>query len=127
MIESWNKKIKFGGNKFPNEIGKTYSGNIWVPNANLERIKRTVWAINTGNSVEQHYASYPEKLIETPIKACTVKSKDSIVLDPFAGSGTTLLKAQKMERSYCGIELSSEYCCIINRRLNSMIESYITK
>ena len=45
--------------------------------------------------MEQHYASYPEKLIETPIKAVTVKSKDSIVLDPFAGSGTTLLKVSK--------------------------------
>jgi DNA modification methylase len=126
MIESWNKKIKFGGTKYPNEVGQTYSGNVWIPNENLERIKRSVWSINTGNSKESHFATYPEELIEVPIKACT-KKRESIVLDPFAGSGTTLLKAQKMQRSYCGIELNPEYVELINRRLFNMITSYLCK
>jgi DNA modification methylase len=127
MIEKYSTKIKFGGNKFPDEVGKTYSGKEWIPNENLERIKRCVWAINTGNSKDNHYATYPEELIEIPIKACSKKSKDSIVLDPFAGSGTTLIKAQKLQRSYCGIELNPEYVELINRRLNNMITSYLSK
>lgn len=125
IIDNQNKKIKFGGNKYPNEVSGTYSGNVWVPNENWERIKRCVWAINTGNNREHHFATYPEELIEIPIKACSPKG--GIVLDPFAGSGTTLLKARKMERSYCGIELNSDYVNIINRRLNNMITSYISK
>ena len=125
MIEGYKAKIKFGGNKFPDEVGKTYSGNVWVPNENLERIKRSVWAINTGNSKESHFATYPEELIEVPIKACT-KKREGIVLDPFAGSGTTLIKTKKMERNYVGIELNPEYVDLINRRLNNMITSYLS-
>jgi DNA modification methylase len=128
MIENWNKKIKFGGNKYPShqdETSKSYSGTVWIPNENWERIKRCVWAINTGNSTEKHFASYPEKLIETPIKACSPKG--GIVLDPFAGSGTTLLKARKLQRNYCGIDINPDYVNIINRRLNNMITSYILK
>jgi len=40
----------------------------------------------------------------------------SIVLDPFAGSGTTLLVASKLGRRSVGYELSIEYCCLIVER-----------
>jgi DNA modification methylase len=129
MIENWNKKIKFGGNKYPNAIGGAYTGNIWIPNENLERLKRTVWSINTGNSIENHFASYPEELIEIPIKACTKQEVDniSLVLDPFNGSGTTCVKSQKLKRSFVGIDINPEYVKIANRRLNNMITSYLSK
>lgn len=42
-----------------------------------------------------------------------------IVLDPFAGSGTTLLAAKELGRKYIGCELSTEYIQIINARLNN--------
>jgi len=44
-------------------------------------------------------------------------SDDQIVLDPFAGSGTTLVAAKMLGRSYVGIELVSEYIPIIERRI----------
>ena len=111
ILEGYKAKIKFGGNKYPSNqdsvTNDTYSGKEWIPNEDLMRIKRTVWSINTGNSTEKHFACFPEELIEIPIKACSQK-KNSIVLDPFAGSGTTLLKARKMERSFVGVELKNK-------------------
>ena len=40
----------------------------------------------------------------------------AIVLDPFAGSGTTLLVAQCLGRNSIGIELSPEYAALAARR-----------
>jgi len=40
-----------------------------------------------------------------------------VVLDPFAGSGSSLAAAKLMGRPYLGIELDADYCAIANRRL----------
>jgi len=39
------------------------------------------------------------------------------VLDPFAGAGTTLLVADRLQRNAIGIELSAEYVALARRRL----------
>jgi len=63
-----------------------------------------------------HFAVYPETLIEPMIKAgCP---PDGIVLDPFAGSGTTGVVAQKLGRSAILIEISPDYVEIIKQRLS---------
>lgn len=126
LCEKIKTKIVFGGNKYPNNqnvvINNTYSGKQWIADPNIGRIKRCVWSLNTANSVERHFATYPENLIEIPIKACT--REGDVVLDPFAGSGTTLIKARKMGRKYIGIEINKDYYKIINRRLYGMLEAY---
>ena len=78
------------------------------------RNKRDVWSINTAQSGEAHFAVFPEKLPELCIKAGT--KEGDIVLDPFMGSGTTALVAQKLGRRWIGIELNPEYIEIIKRR-----------
>jgi hypothetical protein len=42
-----------------------------------------------------------------------------IVLDPFAGSGTTCIAAKKTDRNFIGIELSEEYCKIADARISA--------
>lgn len=123
-----DQQIKFGGIKYgQNTTGEVtnniYSGKPYVPNDNGERIKRCVWSINTANSKEAHYATYPEELIETPIKACT--KEGDLILDPFIGSGTTAILAQKLNRNYVGIELNEDSYKITKRRLNNMISTWL--
>jgi len=45
------------------------------------------------------------------------------VLDPFAGSGTTLAAAQRLGRRYLGIELSPEYAEAVRQRLAAQVEA----
>ena len=79
------------------------------------RNKRAVWEIKPKGFKEAHFAVYPEKLCETPIKAgCP---KDGIVLDPFFGAGTTGLVALKQGKKFIGIELNPEYIEIAKKRL----------
>jgi len=53
---------------------------------------------------------------------CTCEGNDGsgrcIVLDPFVGSGTTLLVAQRLGRSGIGIELNPDYCAMASRRID---------
>jgi hypothetical protein len=42
------------------------------------------------------------------------------VLDPFAGSGTTLVAAKKMGIHFLGFEMNSDYCAIAQRRLGAV-------
>ena len=83
------------------------------------RLKRTVWQISTQPLKEAHFAVFPEKLIETPIKACC--PPNGIVLDPFCGSGTTCLVAKKLGRQYIGIDLNEEYIKIAEKRLKNIL------
>jgi DNA modification methylase len=52
-----------------------------------------------------------------PSCSCGQTSTPDLVLDPFAGSGTTLLVARKMGRDAVGIDLSPEYAALAKRRL----------
>jgi len=45
---------------------------------------------------------------------------DDLVLDPFAGSGTTLAVAKRLGRRWLGIELSANYAQAIRRRLDAI-------
>jgi DNA modification methylase len=44
-------------------------------------------------------------------------SSSDIILDPFAGSGTTCVAAKQMGRRFIGFEISQEYCAIARKRL----------
>ncbi len=66
-----------------------------------------------------HCTVKPIALMEKLVKMFVPPSTNHIVLDPFAGSGTTLLAAQNLGRSYIGIEIVPEYVEIIERRLSA--------
>ena len=75
-----------------------------------------VFEIATQPSSERHFAMFPEKLIRRLI-LCSTKIGD-VVLDPFAGSGTTLKVAEELNRIGYGIDMG--YQDIQNRRLTNI-------
>jgi DNA modification methylase len=78
------------------------------------RNKRSVWEIATQPYAEAHFATFPPKLIEPCILAGCPSG--GLVLDPFAGSGTTLMVAQQLGRQGVGIELNADYIAMAEQR-----------
>jgi site-specific DNA-methyltransferase (adenine-specific) len=61
--------------------------------------------------------------MDIPTKAIKILSyKGDVVLDPFAGSGTTLVAAEILDRKWLGIELSSNYAEIARERVQAFID-----
>jgi DNA modification methylase len=60
-----------------------------------------------GNGYIKHFCPLPEEMIEQILKITT--KEGDVVLDPFAGSGAVLAKADNMQRKYIGFELNNEY------------------
>ena len=66
---------------------------------------------------ESHTRAYPEKMV-SDVLSCFPHAKT--ILDPFAGSGTTLVAAEKEGRDSIGIELSEDYCKLIKERMSEV-------
>jgi DNA modification methylase len=110
------------GNKTPYRVANERPGE----NANLggslhkigprdKRRKRSVWPVNTRPLKEAHFATFPPELIEPCILASSPAR--GIVLDPFAGAGTTGLVASRTQRDAILIELNQEYAEIARNRI----------
>ena len=76
---------------------------------------RTVWTIPPANYSEAHFATFPPELPRRCILAGCPPG--GVVLDPFAGSGTTLAVAFELGRDAIGIELNPLYARMIQDRL----------
>jgi DNA modification methylase len=106
------------GSRKQDQIGRNdytgFNARYQTPE-DLQRNKRTVWTIPTSQSAIDHFAMFPEALIEPMIESgCP---KDGIVLDMFSGSGTTCAVAKRMGRSYIGFDINGEYTDIANKRV----------
>jgi len=80
----------------------------------------SIWSDIRKNAEEialKHPAMFPIALPERLIQ-CFTTEQDKLILDPFAGIGSTILAANKLGRIGIGIELSEEYAQIANKRLN---------
>ncbi len=62
-----------------------------------------------------HPTQKPEMLMRILIELATVEGQ--LVIDPFAGSGTTLLAAKNLKRNYLGFEIDSNYVLMARKRL----------
>ena len=79
-----------------------------------QKNKRSVWTVTTKPYKDAHFATFPHDLIEPCVLAgCP---KDGLVLDPFAGSGTTGQVALANNRKAVLIELNAEYVQLIKKR-----------
>lgn len=73
-----------------------------------------VWEITTVRAHKDHPAMFP---VELPWRCIKMHSdRDGIVLEPFSGSGTTIIAAEQTERRCYAMELSPIYCDVAVRR-----------
>jgi DNA modification methylase len=78
------------------------------------------WNITIKGNRSSHLASYNSELIDKPIIAgCPV---GGVVLDPFSGTGTTLVRASQLGRKYIGFEASEQFFKITEENVNIEIE-----
>lgn len=70
-----------------------------------------------------HPCQMPEKILERVIQSTSTEG--DLVLDPFAGSGTTLAVAKRLKRRFIGCELSIHYAIDAQRRLNGVHENHL--
>ena len=90
--------------------------NKWVFNRESEGYQRPEFNYPLTPKSERfnHTTPKPVKLLEEIIRIHT--NENDIILDPFAGAGSTLLAAQNLNRKFLGIELDKDYYnTIINR------------
>ncbi len=79
-----------------------------------DRNQGDAWLINRPAANRDHPTMKPVELVERAIRNSS-KSCDT-VLDPFAGSGTTLIASEKTDRHARAIEIEPKYCDVVCRR-----------
>ena len=83
------------------------------------RNKRSVWTIPTKPYPQAHFATFPADLIIPCVLAGCPEG--GTVIDPFAGSGTTMEVAARLGRNSIGIEINPEYVKLIEERCHEWI------
>ncbi|RXG62829.1 site-specific DNA-methyltransferase [Candidatus Atribacteria bacterium 1244-E10-H5-B2] len=101
------------------DCGKTLNGTNDHSNCSGEIEYREMKSKKTGNN---HPTVKPLALMKY---LCTLTKTPTggIVLDPFCGSGTTLMACKELKRDYIGIDNNPEYCEIARKRVNAVPES----
>lgn len=106
--------------------GKDGEKNYKVTKRNSHSKVRNIfeYVIGGGHTTQDkiafdHPAIMPEKLAEDQIKTWT--NENEIVIDPFAGSGTTAKMCLLNQRKFLGCEISQEYCEIFIKRISSCV------
>ncbi len=84
---------------------------------------KQIWDISIPNKQDiafgKHSAIMPQEIVKRCVKLFSFV--DDIVLDPFAGSGTTLKVAKELDRHFVGYELMTSYKDIIYEKLESVL------
>lgn len=76
--------------------------------------KKSVWTVATRGYKDAHFAVYPPELIRPCVLAGCPPG--GVVLDPFAGSGTTAEAANQLGRKAVLIEINLKYCKLVLKR-----------
>jgi len=116
--KSGNKERAFRGDHGGVTDGSRSHQGFGVPWEGLQRNRRTVWTVTTQPYTGAHFATFPEALIEPCVLAGS--KVGDLVLDPFAGSGTTGAVAIRHQRSFIGCELNPAYITLARTRIGAV-------
>lgn len=125
---AWGSFLKPSSPSFPtpfehilvfakNSINLNRKGDTDLTKEEFIKWSLALWEFAPENKMKKfnHPAMFPEELPKRCIKMFSYIN--DTILDPFAGAGTTLLMAKKLNRNAIGIEMSQEYCKTIKERL----------
>jgi site-specific DNA-methyltransferase (adenine-specific) len=87
-------------------VGRKTNNGTYMPPADT-------WEVPLSKGGSSHKASFSEELVRIPILATT--PPNGIVLDPFAGSGTSLFFAKRNGLRSIGIDIKEEYCAFMRK------------
>ena len=142
LIRISKNQIVFGGNYYGKLLGDTSCYIVWDKDntgdfADCElawtsfksAVRKVVWRWNgmlqedmSNKEVRVHPTQKPLGVMRWIIEKYS-KPTD-IILDPFAGSGSTLVAAELLGRKWIGIEISPEYCKIAEKRVKQAKEQF---
>lgn len=119
----WDKGVHSMGD-LEHEFGRQWEACAFYPSEDHKFIKRPVDVIRC-------MRVNPEKLVhpnEKPVGVIRhlLESHNGIILDPFLGSGTTLVACKELNRNGIGIEINEKYCEIAKKRLKATCRPLFT-
>lgn len=94
-----------------NLVGRQMEGGSVLPPLDT-------WEVPPVRGAQNHKARFSEELVRVPIHATTPTR--GVVLDPFAGSGTSLVYARKHGFRAIGIDISEKFCALMVDRLQEI-------
>ena len=110
------------GEPIPTKISAENKEKSKLTQSEWVEYTKQVWNIPIPNKSDvafgRHAAIMPEEIARRCIKMYTFVN--DIVLDPFAGSGTTLKVAKELHRNYVGYEISANYKQVISLKINTL-------
>ncbi len=118
----WATKAKKGGkdrHKFNYDVMKAENGGKQMKN---------VWHFSTPGDEEKRFGKHPTQKPVALIVRCLRATTDpgDLVLDPFAGSGSTGVAALKLGRYFVGYEQDKTYAQLASRRLSEAVQDEFT-
>ena len=108
-----NTNIKQGNDMHPANVATT---------ENISEIIDKAFLVAKPKKSEK--GEYNDHKTVKPLAICeyliclTAFSKNAIIFDPFAGSGTTIVAANKLKKKYIGVDINRKYVDIANKRLS---------
>lgn len=88
-------------------------------------VTHNIWEVNnSGSQQENHKACFPVKL---PAKAIGLNERTKTILEPFTGSGSTMVASHQLKRKCYGMELDPKYCQVIVDRMRKLDPSLSIK
>lgn len=116
---------KPGGYRQPTEEQRKHSK---ISKSDFNKWFRQIWNLS-GASTKDHPAPFPLKLADRLVKMFSFIG--DTVVDPFCGTGTTMLAAMNANRNSIGIEIDDEYCKYALKRIragsNQLFDKYDIK
>lgn len=139
MLKNSTHQIIFGGNFFnlpptrclliwDKQNGSNAFADCEIAWTNLDkpiRIKRHLWngmLRKNGEDRNGHPTQKPQEIMQW-----CLGFSEGLVLDPFLGSGTTLVACKELNRNGIGIEISAKYCAIAKQRLQNTPKPMFTE